>query len=168
MKPVSDGLLHFGYEDIFGGRVPDRTLNCTPTPWSLIVAEEDRPVCSPSIGMGLGRRSQALCLSAVMSSVARRSEDVLKQLIAEAPPGLLLDSPWLAQHGVSRQLAHHYAQRGWLERVAHGLYRLPQPQGYSPGRAADWVIPVLSAQYLGYDLHIGGPTALALQGYAHY
>lgn len=103
-----------------------------------------------------------------MSSVARRSEDVLKQLIAEAPPGLLLDSPWLAQHGVSRQLAHHYAQRGWLERVAHGLYRLPQPQGYSPGRAADWVIPLLSAQYLGYDLHIGGPTALALQGYAHY
>src|SRR5690606_17531580 len=80
----------------------------------------------------------------------------------------LLDSPWLAQHGVSRQLAHHYAQRGWLERVAHGLYRLPQPQGVGANRAADWVIPLLSAQYLGYDLHIGGPTALALQGYAHY
>lgn len=103
-----------------------------------------------------------------MSSVARRSEDILKQLIAEAPPGFLLDSPWLAQHGVSRQPAHHYAQHGWLEHVAHGLYRLPEPQGASPGRAADWVIPLLSAQYLGYDLHIGGPTSLALQGYAHY
>jgi len=103
-----------------------------------------------------------------MSSVARRSEDILKQLIAEAPPGFLLDSPWLAQHGVSRQLAHHYAQRGWLERVAHGVYRLPKPKGAIVSRAADWVIPLLSAQYLGYGVHIGGPTALALQGYAHY
>lgn len=103
-----------------------------------------------------------------MSSVARHSEEPLKQLIAVAPPGFLLDSSWLAQHGVSRQLAHHYAQRGWLEHVAHGVYRLPQPQGASISRAADWVIPLLSAQYLGYDVHIGGPTALALQGYAHY
>ncbi len=59
-----------------------------------------------------------------MSSVASRSEDTLKQLLAIAPPGLLLDSPWLAQHGVSRQLVYYYAQRGWLERVAHGVYRL--------------------------------------------
>lgn len=105
---------------------------------------------------------------AIMSSVTRHSEKTLKQLIAEAPPGFLLDSPWLAQHDVSRQLAHHYAQSGWLERVAHGVYRLPQPQGASPGHTADWVIPLLSSQYLGYDVHIGGPTALALQGYAHY
>lgn len=100
--------------------------------------------------------------------MARHLEEPLKQLISEAPPSFLLDSPWLAQHGVSRQLAHHYTRRGWLERVAHGVYRLPQPQGASVNRAADWVIPLLSAQYLGYDVHIGGPTALALQGYTHF
>jgi len=117
---------------------------------------------------GLRHRSHVLYLPAIMSSVARHFEELLKHLIAVAPPGFLLDSPWLAQHGVSRQLAHHYARRGWLERVAHGVYRLPQPLGASTSPAADWAVPLLSAQWLGYDVHVGGPTALSLQGYTHF
>lgn len=103
-----------------------------------------------------------------MSNVTRHSEGSLKRVFGEAPPGLFLDSTWLAARGVDRRLAHHYAERGWLERVAYGVYRLPLPQGVNEAATADWVVPLLSAQWLGYDVHIGGPTALTLQGYSHY
>ena len=69
---------------------------------------------------------------------------------------------------MDRRLAHHYTERGWLERVAYGVYRLPPPQGVTEAATADWVVPLLSAQWLGYDVHPGGPTALTLHGYAHY
>ena len=103
-----------------------------------------------------------------MSNVASHAEHVPKRIFVEAPPGFLLDSTWLATRGVSRQLAHYYAERGWLERVASGLYRLPLPRGAAATPAPDWVAPLLSAQWLGYDVHIGGPTALVLHGYRHY
>ncbi len=79
-----------------------------------------------------------------------------------------MDSTWLAANGVSRKLAHHYAERGWLESVAYGVYRLPLPRGAAATPTADWVVPLLSAQWLGYDVHIGGPTALTLHGFTHY
>ncbi len=103
-----------------------------------------------------------------MSNVVRHSEDASKRHLAEAPPGFLVDSTWLAASGVSRRLAHHYAERGWLESVAYGVYRLPLPRGAAATPTADWVVPLLSAQWLGYDVHIGGRTALTLHGYAHY
>ena len=103
-----------------------------------------------------------------MSSVVRHSEVSSKRLLAEAPPGFLVDSTWLAANGVGRKLAHHYAERGWLESVAYGVYRLPLPRGAAATPTADWVVPLLSAQWLGYDIHIGGPTAFTLHGYTHY
>lgn len=103
-----------------------------------------------------------------MSNMARRSEDASKHILAQAPPGFLVDSTWLAAHGVSRRLAHHYAERGWLESVTYGVYRLPLPRGAAATPTADWVVPLLSVQWLGYDVHIGGPTALTLHGYTHY
>lgn len=103
-----------------------------------------------------------------MSNVVRHSEDASKRLLAKAPPGFLVDSGWLAENGVSRKLAHHYAERGWLESVAYGVYRLPLPRGAAATPTADWVVPLLSAQWLGYEVHIGGPTALTLHGYTHY
>src|SRR5690554_210130 len=103
-----------------------------------------------------------------MSNVVRHSGDASKHLLAEAPPGFLVDSAWLAANGVSRKLAHHYAERGWLESVAYGVYRLPLPRGAAVPPTADWVVPLLSAQWLGYDVHIGGPTALTLHGFTHY
>lgn len=113
-------------------------------------------------------KPQPLYLCSIMSNVTRHSPDPPKRLLAEAPPGFLLDSTWLAANGVGRKLAHHYAERGWLESVAYGVYRLPLPRGATATPAADWVVPLLSAQWLGYDVHIGGPTALTLHGYTHY
>lgn len=103
-----------------------------------------------------------------MSTVSSHDEGILKQVLAGVPPGFYVDMPWLAEHGVSRQLAHKYAESGWLERVVTGLYRRPTPHSARPS-AHDWMLPLLSAQrIMGYEIHVGGTTSLALAGHVHY
>jgi len=100
--------------------------------------------------------------------VSSRNGSTLKLVLGRVPPGFYVDMPWLNQHGVSRQLAHKYAEGGWLERVVTGLYRRPTPPSAQPP-ARDWVLPLLSAQrIMGYEIHVGGTTSLASGGYVHY
>ncbi len=99
--------------------------------------------------------------------MARQKSLTVKQLVAEVPEEFLVDSQWLGARGFSRQLVHQYVQSGWLERVGHGLFRRPRSvarEGWTP----DWLFPVLSAQWMGYRIHVGGPSALELHGHAHY
>ena len=92
----------------------------------------------------------------------------LKFVLDQVPSGFLVDSRWLAASDVARSSAHDYHREGWLERVTRGVYRRPYPQPDSQERR-DWNIPVLSAQrIMGYDFHVGGMTALTLQGQSHY
>lgn len=92
----------------------------------------------------------------------------LKYVLDQVPPGFLVDSRWLEQSNVARSSAHDYHRAGWLERVTRGVYRRPY-NNTSPGDARDWKAPVLSAQWImGYDFHVGGMTALTLEGHNHY
>jgi hypothetical protein len=92
----------------------------------------------------------------------------LKFVLDQVPPGFLVDSRWLAASEVAKSSAHDYHREGWLERVARGVYRRPYPHPDSEERR-DWKIPILSAQWImSYDFHVGGMTALGLQGHAHY
>lgn len=94
---------------------------------------------------------------------------MLKTLTDTVPLGFFVDSRWLREHGISRQLTYRYVESGWLERVGYGLYRRPLGVGAVPDATSDWVIPLLSAQrIMGYDVHVGGPTALVLSGRSHY
>lgn len=92
---------------------------------------------------------------------------VIKWLLASVPEGFFVDSKWLAARGVSRQLLQQYLKSGWFERTGHGLVRKPSVL-MGEGEAQDWLVPVLSAQWMGYDVHVGGATALELQGHGHY
>lgn len=92
----------------------------------------------------------------------------LKRVLDEIPPGFLVDSRWLTANGVARSSAHDYARKQWLERAAHGVYRRPYPRSDAQA-LRDWKVPVLSAQWImGYDFHVGGMSALTLDGHAHY
>lgn len=92
----------------------------------------------------------------------------LKRVLDEVPPGFLIDSHWLAANEVGRGSAHAYHRKKWLERVAWGVYRRPYAASDADARR-DWKEPVLSAQWLmGYDFHVGGLTALSLEGRDHY
>lgn len=93
----------------------------------------------------------------------------LKTLLEAVPPGFLVDSRWLAARKFRRSSVHDYARRGWLQHVAHGLYRRPmQPEAASQA-PPEWQVLVLSIQrVMDYPVHVGGMTALQQRGYAHY
>ncbi len=82
------------------------------------------------------------------------------------PPGYLIDARWLDSQEIDRRLAHKYVRSGWLEPVVRGVYRRP-PTSPSPG-FDDWRLVVRSIQFMNYEVHVGGRTALALKGYSHY
>jgi len=77
----------------------------------------------------------------------------------------VVDARWLEDHGVSRFFTRKYVDSGWLERLARGVFRRPSLESVPP----DWQSCVLSLQkIMDYHVHVGGMSALGLQGYRHY
>jgi hypothetical protein len=96
-------------------------------------------------------------------------QEKLKNLLAKVPPGFLVDSEWLNRHGIADRLLHHYEQAGWLERVVRGVYRRPASTGETAGAHDTWQTVLVSAQrVMDYDFHLGGMSALAFHGHAHF
>jgi len=92
----------------------------------------------------------------------------LKHLLGSVPPGFLVDSVWLERNGIGRRSSYAYVKRGWLDRLARGVFRRPAPNTNQTS-SIDWQSTVLSLQHImDYPVHVGGTTALALQGYSHY
>jgi hypothetical protein len=62
--------------------------------------------------------------------------------------------------GVYPELAYRYVKSGWVERLAHGIFRFAEDELQRDGCLA----------FLGRQipyLHVGGKTALAWQGFQH-
>ena len=58
---------------------------------------------------------------------------------------------------------------GWLERMAHGVYRRPPPRQANATAETDWQAVLLSLQLiLEKDVHLGGLSALETYGHVHY
>lgn len=92
----------------------------------------------------------------------------IKSLLEAVPAGFLVDSPWLERHKIGRRSSYAYVQRGWLERLGRGIFRRPAPST-DVTNTLDWKTCLLSLQHImHYPVHVGGVTALSLQGYAHY
>lgn len=105
---------------------------------------------------------------AIWSVMGGPNSHRLKHVLDQVPPGFLVDSRWLADSDVAKSSASDYHREGWLDRVARGVYRRPYPKKPSQD-VGDWKLAVLSAQWLmGYDFHVGGMTALSLEGHEHY
>ncbi len=85
---------------------------------------------------------------------------IIKRLQAGLPRGAPFDLAALRQFGVSPQLAAHYAKSGWLVRLAQGVYTFPND-------AFGVYSAVVFLQQRVPGLHIGGKSALALQGVRH-
>jgi hypothetical protein len=103
-----------------------------------------------------------------LSGMTEQKGQKLKRVLNQVPPGFVVDSAWLNEHEVTRSSAHDYDRDRWLERVAQGVYRRPLPSSDADA-FKDWRTPILSAQWLmSYDFHVGGTTALSLEGRDHY
>ena len=100
--------------------------------------------------------------------MSTQKEEKLKKILDAIPPSFLLDTAWLDRHEISRFLARKYVNNGWLERVHRGVFRRPAPNA-TKANTLDWKSGLLSMQHImGYDVHVGGTTALSQQGYDHY
>lgn len=102
-----------------------------------------------------------------MYVVKVQKTDRLNQMLRRLPPGVLVDSAWLKDQGISRSSIHGYVARGWLEHFARRLYRRPtDPPQSGP---LSWELAVASAQLLAKKpFHVGGATAIDLMGLSHY
>jgi hypothetical protein len=85
---------------------------------------------------------------------------LIKKLQTELPRGAPFDLAALEGIGVSAQLAAHYAETGWLARLAHGVYAFPNDDFGVHGA-------LLFLQRRVSGLHVGGKSALGLQGVRH-
>jgi len=87
---------------------------------------------------------------------------LLSDLYEKLPEGVVAPSVWLEEEGYSRQLVYKYVNSYWLEKLTRGAYM-------RPNSLLEWQGVVLGLQaLLQLPLHVGGLTALNLQGYAHY
>ena len=77
------------------------------------------------------------------------------------PEGQLVNRDWLLKRGFNRPRVDYYLRAGKLAPVAHGIYRRPGPK-------LKWEHVVYSLAEMGYPVHVGGRSALELQGLAHY
>lgn len=85
---------------------------------------------------------------------------IIKRLLTELPRGAPFDLAVLESHDVSPQLAARYVQSGWLVRLAQGVYAFPNDDFDVSG-----ALRFLQGRVAG--LHVGGKSALALQGVRH-
>lgn len=74
----------------------------------------------------------------------------------------VLTSSLLESNGVSRHLRKYYLESGWLEPLGRGAYNKPDD-------IIEWQGAVNAIQkQTDIKIHVGGLTALTLQGYSHY
>ena len=85
---------------------------------------------------------------------------ILKRLQTGLARGAPFDLTTLARVGVSPPLAARYAESGWLVRLAQGVYAFPNDDFGVYGA-------LMFLQQRVPGLHIGGKSALALQGVRH-
>lgn len=93
-------------------------------------------------------------------SILKREK--LKNLLAQWPSGYVATSTWLKTLGVTDQLTQRYARSGWIKPLGRGAYKKNKD-------TVEWYGALASIQkQLSVLIHLGGPTALAAQGSAHY
>ncbi len=86
----------------------------------------------------------------------------LKNLMENWPSGQVATSTWLRKMGISPPLTQRYLESEWIESIGRGAYKKSKDQ-------VRWYGGLASIQkQLRKDVHLGGPSALAIRGASHY
>jgi hypothetical protein len=95
-----------------------------------------------------------------MASTKRNEK--LNELLSNWLPGAVYTSSWLRKKGYGTDLLNGYKKSGWLRSFGRGAYvRFNDKPTWEGGLYA-------IQKQLEMPVHVGGITALQLQGYAHY
>lgn len=86
----------------------------------------------------------------------------LNHLVGSWPRGAVYTASWLTKQSISNQLLDRYKKSGWVDSLGNGAVKRANDEvNYRGGLYA------LQIQ-LGSSIHIGGRSALALQGRSHF
>jgi hypothetical protein len=90
------------------------------------------------------------------------NETKLKTLFKVLQPGNVVTTSWLDSIGISKNLRKYYLESGWLEPLGRGAYK-------KPADTIEWQGAINAIQkQTDTKVHVGGLSALALQGFSHY
>lgn len=91
-----------------------------------------------------------------------QNEIIINTLLQKWPKNTVAVYSWLKENGVSRNLAGYYRESGWLDSFGVGAF-------IRRGDKVDEFGALFTLQnYLKLPIHIGGLSALNLQGLSHY
>ena len=94
--------------------------------------------------------------------MSTENKSKINKLLSMTPHGVVLLSSWLAENGYSLDLQKRYKKSGWLESEGTGAVKCA-------GDDVDYLGGIYALQnQAGLTVHVGGRTALSLQGRAHY
>jgi len=97
-----------------------------------------------------------------MDESAKINQSKISKLMQDYPKGLVLLSSWLVSKGYPYELQQQYRKSGWLKSIGKGaMLKSGDPLLLSGALAA------LQSQ-ANINIHLGGRTALELNGIAHY
>ncbi len=85
----------------------------------------------------------------------------LNKLLSEWKDGVVYTSPWLSDNGYTPDMLFGYKESNWVKSIGRGAYVKSQDEPLWEG-----AVHALQHQ-LNYSIHVGGETALELQGVRH-
>jgi len=98
---------------------------------------------------------------AKMDTMGLLIDNKLNYLLSSWQENAVITTRWLSQQGYSNQLIKKYCDHGWISKVGQGAYTKFHHK-------ANWVGAVYALIHdLKLPVHLGGPTALELQGMGH-
>ena len=105
---------------------------------------------------------ELVCFRWYIRTMSTEVSSKINRLLNSQPPGIVMLSSWLVEHGYSHDLQRRYKKSNWLRPIGTGaVIRSNDKVGY------EGAIYALQAQG-GLTIHPGGRTALSLLGKAHY
>jgi len=86
----------------------------------------------------------------------------LNHLINQWPHGTVMVTSILLSMGFSNELLNRYKKGKWIKSIGKGAYALNND-------SVEWLGGLYALQnQLGLSIHVGGKTALTMQGFSHY
>jgi hypothetical protein len=85
----------------------------------------------------------------------------LNKLLSGWKDGVVYTSPWLSENGYTPDMLFGYKESNWVKTIGRGAYVKAQDEPLWEG-----AVHALQNQ-LNYSIHVGGETALELQGVRH-